>query len=51
LGSAGDCAAGKVAAPVYGAIKGAEYLARHSAMDDVEKWQEERRKRKEQGQP
>jgi hypothetical protein len=37
-------------APVVGAVKGAEYLATHSAMKGVEKAVEERKKRKEQGQ-
>jgi len=39
-----------VAAPVVGAVKGAEFLATHSAMKEVEKAREERRKRREQGQ-
>jgi hypothetical protein len=40
-----------VAALVVGAVKGAEFLAEHSAMGEVEKAQEKRRKRKQQGQP
>jgi hypothetical protein len=41
-------AAGLVAAPVAGAVKGAEFLATHSAMKEVEKREAER---KEQAQP
>jgi len=44
-------AAAKIAAPAYGAVKGAEYLATHSAMKSIEAAQEERKKRREQGQP
>ncbi len=40
-----------VAAPVVGAVKGAEFLAEHSAIKEVERAQEKRRKRKQQGQP
>jgi hypothetical protein len=40
-----------VAAPVVGAVKGAEFLGEHSAMKEVENTQEERRKRRDQGQP
>jgi hypothetical protein len=39
-----------VAAPVVGAVKGAEFPAEHSAMKEVKKAQGKRRKRK-QGQP
>ena len=44
-------AAGLIAAPVAGAVKGAEYLATHSTMKSVEAAVEDRKKRKEQGQP
>jgi hypothetical protein len=36
---------------VVGAVKGAEFLATHSAIGEVEDREAERRKRKEQGQP
>jgi hypothetical protein len=40
-----------VAALVVGAVKGAGFLAEHSAIKEVEKAQEKRRQRKQQGRP
>jgi ribulose kinase len=44
-------AAGLAAAPVAGAVAAGKYLTGPSAMEKIEKAQEERKKRKEQGQP